>query len=852
MVLSEQKGIILEEQLRLRREHTDMATAARYQIAEDALAEDEKMVFRYLCACTPLSDYVEESTPETLLDYLRHGLFLYNTYPAVRGLPEDIFLEYVLQPRVNNERMEPCRSLLYRSLPDALKGIEGVEAVLAANYWCCEEASYTVSDERTAPPLTIIRSAKGRCGEESTFAVHVLRSVGIPARQVYVPRWAHCDDNHAWVEVWCGGQWFYFGACEPEEVLNRGWFTQSAARAMQVYSRIFGPPADEDSVADRFGCTYRIKLLPHYAESKAVSVTVLENGSSVSGADVDFELVNYAELCPIASLKTDSAGRAELSCGYGSLHIRAFCGSRSAVCVLGPEESSCTLVLSENQEKDVWRYFDMEAPAIRPGVGNMPSSELLLVGEERLANANAKREAKIAAFFKPEQARAVLCRSACPEKLEALLHKSCGNLEQIIGFLSDEEPVYEYSAEELFSYRERMLASMCEKDLYDASRELLSDHFRAAMRFAREFEPDIFDEGVLCPRIELEELTSWRQALSALITPEQSDSFRKDPKVIWSYIEKNIRTIPELGYPTLVTAPVSCWKSATGCDRSRRILFIAICRTLGVAAKLRHTDKVPLYYQDGAYHAVPESSVHGAELVIKGGCTQWSYRANWTLSRREHGRYNTLKLEKSAWDGDQMTIPLKGGSYRLICTNRLPSGKQLVGILYFDLSDREKKQIEMEQRKPEISQLLQQIGLPEFSLLENGNISSEQGSGMYFWLDPGAEPTEHILNELYELRDAFAPLADKMAFILPDIMKIADDKLLQKTADALPGIRVAYDPMRRNGKLLARRMFMEPDALPFVLMTGKTGEGVYAVCGYNVGTAEMVQKLWNLVYDKRR
>ena len=33
--------------------------------------------------------------------------------------------------------------------------------------------------------------------EESAFLVSALRSVGIPARQVYVPRWSHCGDNHA-------------------------------------------------------------------------------------------------------------------------------------------------------------------------------------------------------------------------------------------------------------------------------------------------------------------------------------------------------------------------------------------------------------------------------------------------------------------------------------------------------------------------------------------------------------------------------------------------------------------------------------------------------------------------------
>ena len=37
-------------------------------------------------------------------------------------------------------------------------------------------------------------------------------------RQGYTPRWAHTDDNHAWVEAWVNGKWYFLGACEPEPV----------------------------------------------------------------------------------------------------------------------------------------------------------------------------------------------------------------------------------------------------------------------------------------------------------------------------------------------------------------------------------------------------------------------------------------------------------------------------------------------------------------------------------------------------------------------------------------------------------------------------------------------------------
>ena len=53
------------------------------------------------------------------------------------------------------------------------------------NYWCAQEATYHCTDDRTLSALAVYRRGNGRCGEESVFTVNALRSVGVPARQVY-------------------------------------------------------------------------------------------------------------------------------------------------------------------------------------------------------------------------------------------------------------------------------------------------------------------------------------------------------------------------------------------------------------------------------------------------------------------------------------------------------------------------------------------------------------------------------------------------------------------------------------------------------------------------------------------
>ena len=118
----------------------------------------------------------------------------------------------MLHPRVNEEELCDCRGFFYAQIRGRIEGLSAREAILAINEWNAEQVCYRATDERTISALGAWRSGFGRCGEESTFAVNVLRAAGIPARQVYTPRWAHCDDNHAWVEAYCGGAWHFFGA----------------------------------------------------------------------------------------------------------------------------------------------------------------------------------------------------------------------------------------------------------------------------------------------------------------------------------------------------------------------------------------------------------------------------------------------------------------------------------------------------------------------------------------------------------------------------------------------------------------------------------------------------------------
>ena len=106
-----------------------------------------------------------------------------------KEIPDEVFRHFVLPIRVNNENLDDSRRVFYGELKDRVKGLPMKDAILEVNHWCHEKVVYRPSDARTSSPLASVKTAYGRCGEESTFTVAALRAVGIPARQVYTPRW---------------------------------------------------------------------------------------------------------------------------------------------------------------------------------------------------------------------------------------------------------------------------------------------------------------------------------------------------------------------------------------------------------------------------------------------------------------------------------------------------------------------------------------------------------------------------------------------------------------------------------------------------------------------------------------
>ena len=121
----------------------------------------------------------------------------------------------------------------------------------------------------------------------------------------------------------------------------------------------------------------------------------------------------------------------------------------------------------------------------------------------------------------------------------------------------------------------------------------------------------------------------------------------------------------------------------------------------------------------------------------------------------------------------------------------------------------------------------------------------KENRGLFIWLEESKEPTEHILNEIYQRRDAFSQLPANIYFVIRDL-KVKEDPTLQRTLTGVSGVEFLLDDFDADMSVLARRMYLEPGKLPLIVVIDQSMKGIYGMAGYNVGTADMILKILNM------
>lgn len=785
----------IETKFRVKRQLGDARRLALFGVFQEALTEEETWALKYLFAYMPVNDMADYDGA-LFLSHVRRTLEIRRLAPWGTRVPDHLFLHFVLPYRVNTENIEDSRGVLYRELAERTAGLSMAEAILETNYWCHEKANYIGSDLRTLSPLSMIRNARGRCGEESTLAVAALRSIGIPARQVYTPRWAHCDDNHAWVEAWADGHWHYIGACEPEARLDQGWFTPPARRAMLVNTRIFAEYRGPEDITLAHEWYTEINLLDNYAQARTVDVAVKDgHGLPVSGAEVRFELYNMAELFPIAIVPTDGEGKASFKTGLGDLVVRAVKDGQWAevdISVVEHGMETLELVLGKSEQPDGSVDFDMVPPPEREGEPVEELTEATIRKHNRRLEEGTRRRTSYEGTFLGEADAALLAEETglSSARVWSVLQKARGNGREIAAFLREQSGAFG-------EWPLRLLETLRDKDLIDTFRPVLEDHLVGALASRGSHAEDDFVRYVLCPRVQHEMLVPYRQLLQTAFTAEETEAFRADPSGIARYLRQNFDVWTDLPNLTGKGNPAGTFKLKLGDPLSLDILFVAVCRSLGIPARLHPSEQKAQYRHEGGGWidaAVAESAtasggeqVHVARgmlrLIKDAAAAQEtpiaSYAENFTFARLENGAYKTLVYPLGKKDVYDEPFDVQPGPYRLTTGIRLKDGSVRVRLSYFNVRAGQTTGAPLTFR--ETTTEIPVLGAFDrgraITLLDGAPASLDRllrsEGAIVAWIEPEREPTKHLFRELTEMAEPLDRLEVPIVLLIGDMERSA-------------------------------------------------------------------------------
>jgi transglutaminase-like putative cysteine protease len=822
-----------------------------FAVFDSKLSGKQTDALKFLYAFMPLND---------LADY-DGGFFLANVNMSLRSrsetpwgkdIPEEIFLHYVLPCRVNNENLDSFRIVYYDEIMARVKDKELREAALEINHWCHEKVSYQAADIRTSAPMSTILSARGRCGEESTFTVAALRTAGIPARQVYTPRWAHSDDNHAWVEIWFEGDWYYMGACEPEPVLDRGWFTEPARRAMLVHTKSFGAYYGNENSINLHKNYTEVNNLAKYAVTKRIFVKVVgKDGLPLNNAVVEYQLYNYAEFYPLAVVSTDKNGISQFETGLGDLLIWAHKEDNFDFKKISVSETD-TIILNLTRKAEGNYSFDIDlyAPVIRsPFAG--PSQDEIELNSKRINDENIIRQNYIDSWIKPGEVKKLALKlSIDTSKAVKIIARSMGNYKEIQSFLNN-------TPDSLLNLAVTMLEILPDKDLRDMKESTLSDHIINCFKPSKIADKQVdklFVDYILNPRIANEIIVAWRSYFRDNLPSDFMKKAAANPLTIIQYLDEKIKIADEENYYKTPVTPKGVNELKVSDSGSRSICFVAICRCLGIPSRLEPGSNVPQYFFNDTWNDVyfadqkqPSQKKGYLKLLSTDTKPVPEYYIHFTLARFEKGRYNTLEYESNKRISDfNEELLLLPGNYMLVTGNRLNDSKILSNITFFNLLENEHKSIEINLRKDiDEKKTLGKIDLAGIINLfreKSTDYKRITGKGaVIIWIEPDKEPTKHIFNDLPLLKRELDSWGGSFLFLSdsspdgygfkPELLTGLPDNSLFGTDDQMKVLK--------NSQILKTSSEI---SLPYVVLADRDGNILFTSTGYRIGIGEQILK----------
>ena len=577
-------------------------------------------------------------------------------------------------------------------------------------------------------------------------------------------------------------------------------------------------------------------------------------------------------------------GKTFLSAGKGDMMIWASKGGKYgfAKASFGKDKN---IVIRLNHEvgasamqKEVFfrDSFDIVPPPERANIPEV-SPEARAKNLERFAYEDSIRHAYLATFFNQESALATLKAnglieeqnitrngvtflaakgekltpsdangkiSAKAQKMIDFLVASSGNHKVILSFLVQHQNRLDRAI--------NLLSTLSAKDLRDMQMIILEDNFNAKS-----------DE--LSPRVENEMIiTPFKQFFEKEFAKKQV-AFKNNPSLLVEWVKKNIRINPDKKALQIAQTPIGVYHSRLTDDRSRKVFFVDVARSLGIEAQVDAVTKKTQYknHKGGEWidvdfeNAAQEASAKGKFVMgyaDNGAVDDPKYYSHFTIHRiNADGSTSLLEYpeEGCTWSNTfKNGVDLDEGDYALVSGTRLANGGVLAEMQMFHVKQGATTKVEMHLRSSETEITVKGNFNSEskFILLPSNqevSLLSQTGRGYFVMglIGVGQEPTNHALKDIAKVAQVF----DK--WNRPIVLLFEDEASAKKfRISEFPGlpknIIFGIDKDGSCRKEMVENMKLQnKNLLPIFTISDTFNRVVFLSQGYTIGLGEQLESV---------
>lgn len=369
----------------------------------------------------------------------------------------------------------------------------------------------------------------------------------------------------------------------------------------------------------------------------------------------------------------------------------------------------------DKKEGDIFEEdIDIVPPVENPILPEV-TPEQRAENDRRMMQEDSIRNAYVATFPTAEQADSIISclkgksGSFVRKALASFLVESRGNHDVLVRFLNEAD------RQGKLMKGAALLSMLTKKDLRDVPYEVLIDHLLntkdvpnylydcviPSLRCMDASVGDIYD--ILAPRISTEVLTPYKSFFQSKFSETEIDTFRNHPQALVEWVNRNITIDEENNFLRIPISPEGVWRAKVADSFSRDIFFVALARSLNIAADMRKMDGRISYmdpekdeWGDNRYVEVDFDKQEEVEAyrgiyrfyedgkAIARDDKRVKYYNKFTISRLREGRPELISCDEEHPELRYIGT-LDTGYYLLVTGTRLADGGVLARISSFVL-----------------------------------------------------------------------------------------------------------------------------------------------------------------------